>query len=465
MTGIELLPVRATSRTVWLIVRLRTDGGLEGLGEASDAFGFANTTAEDTARMRAQLAAFFNLIDGRSPFEIESYRQRGEAMARQGLVAATAFSAIEQALWDLAGKALDVPSHVLLGGKVRNTLPVYANINRATSPRTPDGFAAAAKRAVADGFRAIKAAPWDGFPPPSLPLSTAQQIAAYQNARIDAGRAPKTVNGELSVLRQVLRHARLWYRFQEDYRALKNTKPPVGQALTDDEQKRLFEAARSKPEWIFAYVASTLAFYCGLRACEIRGLQWKHVDWDTARIQIRRSKTPAGWRDPSLNDACARALKELNSRAKTVGFNDPEHYLFPWHGRDKKIDPSRPMTTWRSAWRSLRKAAGLDHVRFHDGRHTALTRLAEKGQPDWVIQAQMGHVSPAMMRTYSHIRRKALDEAAAALEPAFKLVFPRHKPNKPTSHERCDTVMSQFTSQWDDLKKEIRRNANVLFER
>jgi hypothetical protein len=95
---------------------------------------------------------------------------------------------------------------------------------------------------------------------------TPEQIAAYQNARIDAGRAPKTVNGELSVLRQVLRHARLWYRFQEDYRALKNTKPPVGQALTDDDQKRLFEAARSKAEWIFAYVASALAFYCGLRA-------------------------------------------------------------------------------------------------------------------------------------------------------------------------------------------------------
>jgi Phage integrase family len=109
-------------------------------------------------------------------------------------------------------------------------------------------------------------------------------------------------------------------------------------------------------------------------------------------------------------------------------------------------------------------------VRFHDGRHTALTRLAEKDQPDWVIQAQMGHVSPVMMRTYSHIRRKALDEAAAALEPTFKLKFPRHprrlkpalyveKAKKPTSHETCDRVMSQFTSQWDDLKKEIRENA------
>ena len=67
----------------------------------------------------------------------------------------------------------------------------------------------------------------------------------------------------------------------------------------------------------------------GLRACEIRGLQWKHVDWDSARIQIRRSKTPAGWRDPSLNAACACALKELHVRAKTVGFDHAEHYRSP----------------------------------------------------------------------------------------------------------------------------------------
>jgi len=105
--------------------------------------------------------------------------------------------------------------------------------------------------------------------------------------------------------------------------------------------------------------------------------------------------------------------------AKALGFGDPEHFIFPWHGRDRQIDSTRPMTSWRSAWRSLRTAAGLPSVRFHDGRHTALTRLAEGGQADWVIQAQMGHVSPAMMKTYSHVRQLALDEAAAALEPTF----------------------------------------------
>src|SRR4029453_9262257 len=130
-----------------------------------------------------------------------------------------------------------------------------------------------------------------------------------------------------------------------------------------------------------------------------------------------RQKTTAVSRPPVLNDACLEALRELHARAAELGFTDREHFLFVWHGRDKKLDPNRPMTSWRSAWRSLREAAGLAHVRFHDGRHTALTRLAEKGVPDWVIRAQFGHVSPAMMAVYSHVRRKALDEAAKALEP------------------------------------------------
>ena len=70
VTGFELLPIRATERTVWLMVRLRTDAGLTGLGEASDAFGFANTTKQDAARMESELRAFFDLIDGTSPLDI-----------------------------------------------------------------------------------------------------------------------------------------------------------------------------------------------------------------------------------------------------------------------------------------------------------------------------------------------------------------------------------------------------------
>lgn len=172
VTGVELLPVRATERTVWLLVRVRTDAGLTGLGEASDAFGFANTTKQDATRMESELRGFFRLIDGRSPLDVDNYRRRGAgAAARGGLIAATAYSAIEQALWDLAGKVSEAPSHTLLGRRMRDTIPVYANINRATRPRTPAGFAATAMAAVREGFRAVKAAPFDGFPPPGSPAT------------------------------------------------------------------------------------------------------------------------------------------------------------------------------------------------------------------------------------------------------------------------------------------------------
>jgi hypothetical protein len=50
---------------------------------------------------------------------------------------------------------------------------------------------------------------------------------------------------------------------------------------------------------------------------------------------------------------------------------------------------------------------------------TAVTTMGEKGLPDLTIMAQVGHVAPQMLKHYSHIRRQALNVAAAALEPSF----------------------------------------------
>jgi hypothetical protein len=98
----------------------------------------------------------------------------------------------------------------------------------------------------------------------------------------------------------------------------------------------------------------------------------------------------------------------------------------------------------------------LPNVRFHDGRHTALTRLAEAGQPDWVIQAQIGHVSPQMMKTYSHVRRLALDEAAAVLEPTFDFApSPPTTPEASAERQVAEEVMSHPASQSDDLDAEL----------
>jgi galactonate dehydratase len=170
VTRLELIPVRATARTVWMNVRLQASDGSSGLGEASDAFGFANTTKAEAQRMERELASLFSIVEGRSPFEIERFRQQAwPRVEREGLVVATAFSAIEQALWDLAGQAAGMAIHQFFGGAVRQELPAYANINRRVSPRNPAGFAEAARAAVAAGFRHVKLAPFDGFPPATAP--------------------------------------------------------------------------------------------------------------------------------------------------------------------------------------------------------------------------------------------------------------------------------------------------------
>src|SRR5688572_22468348 len=209
VTTLELLPMRATARTVWLFVRLGTDAGLTGLGEASDAFGFANTSTQNAAQMEKELRAFFGLIQGKSPLEIAAYRRDGEQLATgRGLIPATAYSAIEQALWDLSGKALDVPTYSLFGGKLRDTLPVYANVNRATRLRTPEGFATAARAAVKDGFRAVKAALWDGFPPLSSTPAVIEAAAENGIACVVAMREAIGFDVELMVrLPQLLRRA------------------------------------------------------------------------------------------------------------------------------------------------------------------------------------------------------------------------------------------------------------------
>ena len=156
VTDMEVIVVNVTQRTKWIFVLLTASNGVTGLGEAS--LGRRSELNE--------LNTFFRLVEGQSPFDINQYRTRGWPRASAGNRAvATAFSAIEHALWDIVGKTLSVPVYQLFGGKLRDSLPVYANINRATSNRTPEGFAEKAQQAVADGFKAIKAAPFDGFPP------------------------------------------------------------------------------------------------------------------------------------------------------------------------------------------------------------------------------------------------------------------------------------------------------------
>jgi len=110
----------------------------------------------------------FETIRGRGVFEIERLRQAAMpsvygAPRSEKRAHGVAFSGFEQAMWDLQGKALGLPCYELFGGKLRDEIRIYANINRSLrgDDRTPANFAAMARRAVDAGIGAVKMASFD----------------------------------------------------------------------------------------------------------------------------------------------------------------------------------------------------------------------------------------------------------------------------------------------------------------
>ncbi len=130
----------------WLFLKTVTDDGLCGWGEPVIE-GRADT-------VEAAVKELSTYLIGKDPFEIEDTFQilyRG-GFYRGGPVLSSAISGIEQTLWDIKGKALNLPVYELLGGKVRDQIQVYCWIGG----DRPDDTAAAAKEKAAQGYRAVK---------------------------------------------------------------------------------------------------------------------------------------------------------------------------------------------------------------------------------------------------------------------------------------------------------------------
>jgi integrase len=259
---------------------------------------------------------------------------------------------------------------------------------------------------------------------------TSQHLRAYQLTRIEQV-SPRTCNLELKVVRQLLKTARLWSRLADDIKPLKENSKGPGRALTPEQESKLFDCAQKSLYLSAAFYAGIVAANTTMRGCELKGLQLSDVDLVTRTVTIRRNstKTDAGCRLIPLNNAAVWALTKLSERAKLLKANEPEHYLFPAfrckHTKEGKAagsgyDPTKPMVSWRSGWRTLTTNAGLKGLRFHDMRHHSITKLAEAGVPDQTLMSIAGHVNKAMLDHYSHVRLQAKRTAVEALD-TFKI--------------------------------------------
>jgi galactonate dehydratase len=140
-----------------ILLELLTDEGLCGVGEAAVAYGIGGTAAAGMIKDFVE-----RILPGRDPFRIEelwsemydhSFWAKGG-----GTIVFAGISAIEQALWDIKGKALGVPVYEFLGGRMRDTVRPYAN-GWSFNAHTADEYARAAERPLRDGYTALKCYP------------------------------------------------------------------------------------------------------------------------------------------------------------------------------------------------------------------------------------------------------------------------------------------------------------------
>lgn len=166
----------------WFFVEVETASGLIGVGECSQ-----NRLDPGVV---AQLAALAPAYLGHNPLDLIEERTAFLRRADGHRILFAATSALEQALWDLCGQILGVPVYQLLGGSVRDTVRLYANIEVATRSKSPEEYAENAAKAVSEGFSAVKFNPFRPSPGRNpLPErdSLAQAVARVAQVRAAIG--------------------------------------------------------------------------------------------------------------------------------------------------------------------------------------------------------------------------------------------------------------------------------------
>jgi len=156
-------------RTNWVFVQVHTDQGITGVGES--------TLEMRELAVEQAIKELERYLVGRDPHDIEAFWHDAyrDAYWRGGAVLMSALAGVEMALWDIKGKDLGVPVYQLMGGKVRTTVPCYANAWFAGA-KTPDEFAAKARAAVDAGFKGLK---WDPFGKEYMNISPAAWKEAF----------------------------------------------------------------------------------------------------------------------------------------------------------------------------------------------------------------------------------------------------------------------------------------------
>ncbi|WP_070988605.1 tyrosine-type recombinase/integrase [Halofilum ochraceum] len=245
---------------------------------------------------------------------------------------------------------------------------------------------------------------------------TVGDVEAYRTDLLAEGLSKSTVTRITSLLSCVFQHARQYDgTIENPARGVRAFRPEPKEAriFTEEESRSLWKGCKSASERALVGLGS----YAGLRASEVLGLQWRHIDFDASIIQIAQtaqrgtvhSTTKSGrQRRVAMCDALRQLLLQLSAVSNASGQGD---FLFP--GRN----PERPMYQLQETFKRIKKAGGVpDAPSFHGLRHTFATRALDGGLPAYQLQNQLGHSTIQMTMQYVHYRAEDVAQVKAVLD-------------------------------------------------
>jgi integrase len=223
---------------------------------------------------------------------------------------------------------------------------------------------------------------------------TAQKIAQHRDERLKEV-APATVIRELSYFSSIITFARKEWGINIDNPVTLVARPknPQGRSriLDEAETSALLEALKPtgrRSIWMLPLVK--LALETAMRRSELLGLRWEHIDLQKRTIFLKLTKNGTS-RTVPLSTQAIKILTEI-----------PRNL-------DGRVFPITHEVV-SQAFNRARKQAGVKDIRFHDLRHMAITKLAEKLPNLIELSAVSGHKSLAMLKRYYHPNAEQLAE-------------------------------------------------------
>jgi len=268
----------------------------------------------------------------------------------------------------------------------------------------------------------------------------AYDIQKLYNEMIKRGLSAKTVRHVHNILSPALKQAIKWRLINHNPCELcelpKIVKKEM-QCFTPEETAVFLEHAKTDRY----YAAFVLAIETGMRPEEYLGLQWKDIDFEHARLSVRRAlvllkgggfiftepKTAQSRRSIPLSQSTIATLKahrraQLEARMKISDVFSDNDLVFP----SEIGTPTLYGNLDRRHFKKIIKAAGLRKIRLYDLRHTMATLLLSKGVNPKIVSERLGHSSIALtLDTYSHVLPTMQRDATEHME---RLMF-RARPN------------------------------------